>query len=565
MERDENTQKNPVETQPSETGGFFNRRDIIKGLATLPVVGLFFAKLYKKWHSIEMEKAKTEQFFTELGLSTEAPSTLPSSTGKKTGGTLRIGMIGYGSRGEYLLRSVGYAHSSWIDSMKQAKLENKRDMRLDDFYNQDDLNIVVNGVCDVFDVRAERALEAVQKGSNKGKENNTVKQFKRYQDMLRSDDIDAVIVATPEHWHAPMTIDAAKAGKHIYLEKPLCLTFPEINLAVDAVKESGIKFQLGHQSRQTDAYIMAREVIQKGVLGKVSLVTLTTNRNDPNGAWVYNIHPEASPMNIDWRQFIGRTKRRPFNMERFFRWRLWYDYGSGLSGDLFTHEFDAINMILDLGIPKSAVATGGVYFYKDGREVPDVYQANYEYPEKDLTLVYSATLASNQKRGKLIMGHDASMDLGQLHASALAVTADRGSTRFKERIEKGLLDTEMPMFQYTPGSKGFDAVSSATEKYFASRGLLYTYRDGKRIDTTHLHIAEWLNAIRTGGDTSCNIDKGFEEAVTAHMGTLAYKLGRKVEWDAENKVIKDIVLPKNWTDEEVQKSIEETRVAMMKS
>ncbi|MFC1607165.1 Gfo/Idh/MocA family protein [Candidatus Latescibacterota bacterium] len=554
-----------VEKKPGKENGYFNRRDVVKGLATFPVVGLFFSKLYKKWHTVQMEKEKTDQFFKELGLSTEAPTIIPSSAARKNGDTLRLGIIGIGSRGEYLLRACGFASDKWVESIKLAMLENKRDLRLKDFYDQDDLNIVINGVCDAFDVRADSALETVKTGNNKGKENKSAKRFRRYQDMMNSDEIDAVIVATPEHLHAPMAIAAAKAGKHIYLEKPLCLAFPDIYEVVDAVKSSGIKFQLGHQSRQTDAYMMAREVIQKGVLGKISLVSLTTNRNDPNGAWVYNIHPEASPMNIDWRQFIGKSKRRPFNMERFFRWRLWYDYGSGLSGDLFTHEFDAINMILDLGIPSSAVATGGVYYYKDGREVPDVYQANYEYPEKDLTLVYSATLSSNQKRGKLIMGHDASMDLGQLHASALAVTADSGSTRFKERIEKGLITTETPMFQYTPGSKGFDAVATATEKYFASRGLLYTYRDGKRVDTTHLHIAEWLDAIRTDGNTSCNIDLGFQEAVTAHMGTLSYKLGRKVEWDHENKVIKDVVLPENWTNDEIQKSIESTRKAMMKS
>jgi len=212
-------------------------------------------------------------------------------------------------------------------------------------------------------------------------------------------------------------------------------------------------------------------------------------------------------------------------------------------------------MIIDLGIPKNAVATGGVYFYKDGREVPDVYQANYEYPDKDLTLVYSATLSSNAKRGKLIMGNDATMDLGQLHASALAVTADSGSTRFREKIDQGLIDPEIPMFSYTPGSKGFDAITTATEKYFAGRGLLYTYREGKRVDTTHLHIREWLDAIRSGGDTSCNIDRGFEEAITAHMGTLSYKIGRKVEWDFDNNRVKDLTPPNDWTDEEVQRCI----------
>jgi len=112
-----------------------------------------------------------------------------------------------------------------------------------------------------------------------------------------------------------------------------------------------------------------------------------------------------------------------------------------------------------------------------------------------------------------------------------------GSTRYKEKIEQGLIDTSLPMFTYTPGSKGLDAVTSATEKYFAGRGLLYTYRDGKRYDTTHLHMLEWLEAIRNNGSTSCDAEMGRQEAITAHMGTLAYQTGKRIEWDAVNNRI----------------------------
>ena len=544
-EKNTTVQKNhitdPLRQNVSEARkkGYFDRRDILKGLSSLPILGFFFYKLGKKINMVESDKAEKERFLSELGLGGDAPSIIPSNKLKTSGKELRLGIIGYGSRGEYLLRSAGFAHSTWLNSMKKAANEDKKDRRYEDFMNQDKLNIVFNGVCDVFDVRAERAIETVKHGSNTGKENDKVKRFRSYTEMLESNDIDAVIVATPEHWHAQMAIDAARAGKHLYLEKPLTKTIPEAYEVVDAVKKSGIKFQLGHQGRQTDAYMMAREVIQKGVLGKISLVEVTTNRNDPNGAWIYTIHPDASPMNIDFEQFRGNTPRKPpfVMLERFFRWRLWFDYGTGLSGDLFTHEYDSMNMILDLGIPRSAVASGGIYFYKDKREVPDVYQAVYEYPDRDLTLIYSATLSSSTKRGKLIMGHDATMDLGQLHASALTVTADTGSTRFREKIENGNIDTTLPMFSYSPGSKGFDAVTTATERYFAGRGLLYTYREGKRVDTTHLHIAEWLDAIRNNGETSCNIDLGFQEAVTAHMGTMSYITGKKIEWDHKNSKI----------------------------
>ena len=118
----------------------------------------------------------------------------------------------------------------------------------------------------------------------------------------------------------------------------------------------------------------------------------------------------------------------------------------------------------------------------------------------------------------------------------MSVTADRGSTRYKDKIEEGFINTDLPMFTYTPGSKGLDAVTSATEKYFAGRGLLYTYRGGKRYDTTHLHMLEWLEAIRNNGSTSCEpgAEMGRQEAITAHMGTMSYQTGKKIEWDAGN-------------------------------
>jgi predicted dehydrogenase len=346
--------------------------------------------------------------------------------------------------------------------------------------------------------------------------------------MLESRDIDAVLIATPDHWHAQMTIDAVQAGKHVYCEKALTRTAEETFRVVRAVKNSDVVFQLGHQNRQLESYQKAKEIVQKGVLGKITLVETTTNRNDPIGAWVYGIHPDASPETIDWEQFQEPAPNKvPFSKERFFRWRCWFDYGTGLSGDLFSHEYDAVNQILDLGIPKSAMASGGIYFFKDGRDVPDVFQVVFEYPDRDLTLIYSATLASDRARGKVLMGHDAAMEVG----SGIRVIVDTGSTRFKDLLEERVVDNELPILSYRPGYKGVDAITSPTEEYFASRGLLFTYKAGRRVSTLHLHAAEWLDCIRTGKAPSCGIDRGFEESITCHMATESYLRGRKVEWD----------------------------------
>jgi len=133
----------------------------------------------------------------------------------------------------------------------------------------------------------------------------------------------------------------------------------------------------------------------------------------------------------------------------------------------------------------------------------------------------------------VFMGHDASMEVGY----ALTVMAERESTRYKDKIRNRIINTSLPLFTYRPGTKGIDIVTSATEKYFATRGLMYTYRGGKPVDVTHLHIKDWLDCIRNGGQPSCNIDRGFEEAITCHMATQSYLEGRKVEWDPVNKKI----------------------------
>jgi predicted dehydrogenase len=519
------------EKHDNKTEGF-SRRDILKGFATLPVLGAFGYGVYRKWN---VDRLKRNAIVNELGIDMGDPA-MDSHLQKSDGEKLRIGIIGYGIRGEQLMRAAGFAKPELIDEWKEAAKLNPSDKRYADFLAQDDLNITITAVCDLFDVFAKEAMQAaanVNRLGSAGKMVSTAKRYKRYTDLLAASDVDAVIIATPDHWHAKMVIDAAKAGKHVYVEKGLTRTADEAFEMREAVKQSGIVFQLGHQGRQTASFNKAKSIIDKNILGKINLIEVCTNRNDPNGAWVYDIHPEGNPQTIDWKQFIEPTNPHPFSLERFFRWRCWWDYGTGLAGDLLTHEYDAINQVLKLGIPYSAVASGGVYFFKDGREVPDVFQAVYEYPQRDLTFMYSATLASERFRGKLIMGHDANMEM----ENTLMVYPDKNSTRYKEKIEKGILKPEQPMITYVPGTGQVDAVTSATEQYFASRGLLYTYVQGKRVDTTHLHIKEWLNSIRSNKQPSCNIDQGFEEAITAHMATIAYRENRKVYWDSENEKI----------------------------
>ncbi len=523
---------NDQDTSPKSGIG---RRDLLKGLAALPVLGAFGISAFDKRSG---DKELRTNILKELNIEAAAPP----PTGPMSGDPIRIGIIGFGIRGTQLMRAAGFATPDWKQQMQDSALKNPNDTRLKDFLDQENLNIRVNGVCDIFDVHAEAAIQAGTTGDN------TPRRYRSYEEMLASPDIDAVIIASPDHWHAPMAIAAAQAGKHVYVEKCMTHKIPETYELYDVVKRSNIVFQVGHQHRQTQSFLTAMDVINKNVLGHVALIQVCTNRNDDNGAWQYKIHEKASPQTIDWQQFLGNAPQIPYNSEHFFRWRKWWAYGTGLAGDLLTHDYDRINCLLRMGIPQSVMASGGIYTHRDGREVPDVFQVLMEYPdfvmgtsqeagkEKGMTFMYSSTLGNQYGRETLLMGHDATMELG----AGLTVYADPRSTRYAEMIKEGVVKPDLPLYAYDPRAKGVDGITSATAKYFANKGLLYTYRDGKRVDSTHLHIREWLSCIRNGGTPSCGIEEGFQEAISAHMATLSLKTGRRVEWDAAANRIANI-------------------------
>jgi predicted dehydrogenase len=516
------------ETRGKATGGSgMTRRNVLKALVSIPVFGGFIASYAAKKAD---ENVRRRALMEELGVRETGPAVIENFISRPPGKRLRLGIIGYGGQGEALVRFAGYASPKWVEDAEKGRREDPRNKDLETYLAQDDLHVDITGVCDVFDVRAELAMaaSAVETRPGAGPANRPARRFRRYTDMLDSGEVDAVIIATPDHWHSRMSIAAAERGIHVYCEKCMTRTEDETHAMYDAVKQSGIVFQLGHQNRQSESHMKAVEVVEAGILGPVTLVQATTNRNTPWGAWVWDIHEDGNPKTIDWEHFQEAAANQvPFNLERFFRWRCWYDYGTGLSGDLLSHEYDSVNMIMGLGIPDSAVASGGVYYFKDGRDVPDVFQSVFEYGDRDLTFMYSSTLANGHNRGLVVMGHDASMRVG----GGLTVSADGESTRFKDKIEDGVIDVSRPMFTYQPGFRGIDAVTSATAEYFASRGLLYTYRGGRRVSAYHLLLAEWLDVIRNGGKTSCDIEAGFEEAITSHMATRSYLEGRKVRWD----------------------------------
>ena len=512
-----------------------DRRDALKGLATIPVIGVYAYALYRKRR---MADTGTFDFLSDFESRFPVPGSVPDVQKPAPGPSkkLRLGFIGYGSRGSSIAHSSGFTHPSVIDEMLKDAAADRNNKRYETFLGQEDLNIEFTGVCDVFDPHTQRGSIALANTGRSGSRDfngKPVKRYLSYKELIHSPDVDALIIATPDHWHADMIIEAARAGKHVYCEKCMTNTLPEAWEVRKAVTESGIVFQLGHQNRQSASYIKAAHLLEKNILGPVNLIETSTNRNTATGAWVYPIPEDANEHTIHWEHFVKPGSDTPFSAEKFFRWRCWWEFGSGLAGDMLTHEYDCINQVLKLGIPASVTASGGIYFWNDGREVPDVLNVLMEYPERKLTLMYSASLSNAHERRRMLMGQDALMELG----GDIVVKAEADSKQYAQMIQTGKIDPQVPIIQWQPGLEQIDAMTSPTQKYFASRGLMYTMHEGKMTDATFLHVREWLSAIRNGGTTSCNIHQGFQEAVTAHMAATAWRENRVVRWDAEKEKV----------------------------
>src|SRR4030095_8148711 len=201
------------------------------------------------------------------------------------------------------------------------------------------------------------------------------------RELLARPDIDATLIATRDNWHKQIAVDAMKAGKDVYVEKPMVQEIEEGAQVIEVSRQTSRILQVGSQHVSSIVYAKARDLYRSGAIGELNLVEAWTNRNSSMGAWQYTVPPDASPQTIDWDRFLGRAPKRPFEAVRMFRWRNYRDYGTGMAGDLFVHLFTGIHFVLDALGPTRAIAMGGLRHWRDGRDVPDVMVAMYEYPK----------------------------------------------------------------------------------------------------------------------------------------------------------------------------------------
>jgi len=269
-------------------------------------------------------------------------------------------------------------------------------------------NIKLVAVCDLYDGRLKDA---------KTKWGNDLFLTRHYKEILSRKDIDAVIIAVPDFWHQQISIDAMRAGKHVYCEKPMVHAITEGPAVIKTQKETGKIFQVGSQGVSSLGNEKAKQLLKDGAIGQLNYAEGFWARHSPTGAWQYPIPADASGQTVDWESYISNTNKRAFDAMRFFRWRNYTDYGTGMAGDLFVHLFSSLHFITGSLGPNKIYAAGGLRYWKDGREVPDVLLGTFDYPQSAAHAPFNLSLRCNFVDGTSgttylkLVGSEGSMDV----------------------------------------------------------------------------------------------------------------------------------------------------------
>lgn len=355
---------------------------------------------------------------------------------------------------------------------------------------------IVKAICDTYSPRLAKTKDDVI--SDQGIAPDT---YNDYYKMLADPDIDAVFIMTPEHLHRDMAIAALEAGKHVYCEKPLSHTIEEGFEILKAVEASDRLFQVGTQRRSSRLYAKAREIYESGVLGKTVYARAFWYRNSPltRPAWRYDIPADAEPSNTDYAKFLGPARATAFNKQRYFQWRLYWDYSGGISTDLLVHQTDAIHMMTGRHYCDSVMCNGGIHYWtQDDREVPDTVTAGFEYDDH-FHISYTAAFSnSHYGYGEQLCGSESTLEVMNLRYLNVYPEQARG----------------LP-----------EAVTSRPEMHFDAR------KDFNETNATNDHIKNFIDAIAHGAELNCPAQLGHEAAVTGHLATMSLRKNKKVYWN----------------------------------
>ena len=369
-------------------------------------------------------------------------------------------------------------------------------------------------VCDLYDGHLQRAQE-IQPNTPTTKD---------YREVISRHDIDAVIVATSDHWHVPVATAAMKAGKDVYCEKPMSHTIPEALEMVRVSKQTGRLVQVGSQSLSMESTHKGKQWFDAGEIGRVFMVECEIFRPNAIGAWRYPVPPDASPKTIDWDRYLGNAPKRPFDAQRFFQFRNWWEYGTGIAGDEYVHLLSRVHYIMGIQYPHTAVANGGIYKWEGDRDVPDIHNTLYDYGKFQVQV--SANLVSNFEGGEIVrfMGDKGTIELTEESARLLPYNPREDYSYPLESWPKQNKDKFIAEHKNDPLAD----VGTADQQPKRQAITFTQQREG-----TQDHFKNLFECIRSRHQPIENVDFGCGTAVACHMANISYRQGgRRVVWDA---------------------------------
>ncbi len=353
-----------------------------------------------------------------------------------------------------------------------------------------------------------------------------------FREILARPDVDAVIIATPDHWHDHATIAALNAKKSVYCEKPMVQHIDEGRAVIDAWKKSGKTMQVGSQRISGAIFQEAQRLVKAGEIGPINFIESTNDRFNSIGAWNYSVPPDASAQTLDWDRFLGDAPKHPFDAKRFFRWRNYRDYGTGVAGDLFVHLITGVHYVTGSLGPNRIFSSGNLAYWKDGRDVPDVMACIMDYPQTDKHGAFQMVLRVNfANAGKI---NDATRIIG-----------NEGEIKF---TEKGLVMTKKKLPQ-APGYGGYDSMFTfpeETQQAFikeydakwppetrqAEPAKEYTFEAPQEDDAHRNHFADFFDNVRKGSQGTIEDPVfGFRAAAPVLACNESYFENKPVYWD----------------------------------